>query len=1289
MPQSGATLGEANVLVGADLSKLISGFAVAQRESQAFTARAGKAAATTAASFGALSKNTQSLQRAIQAVDGPLGGVASRLRATQLLFRDTGPFLAAYILGLSAVALATNKWFAATIDAERQAVLLRNALRQTGREAELSAQSMLEYSEALQKTTSFEDEAITAVQTRLSLFERISSDVIPRATKAILDYSEATGKDLSTAAVNIGAAINNPAEALERLNRTEKIFTGEQARMIEEIARGNRQFDEFGKEIKAVDLILEGLEGRFKGTADAARNTLGGALKALGNELSNMTEATGAPLRFMTDSVNLLNDNLKGVVETVKGLGVVGGTIIASKFVGPFVSGLAAAIASEYEFRKAVLSGNAVILGSAEALAMKTAAQVHNVEVVATQIRAERILAETAHTAAVAETELAAQNVNSIITNKKLIETEIELAAARASRGLAVRDPATGKMMSGRTIEQTKAAKAGQDLMNMTKLQTQAEQQLTLAFMAETAALNAVTAAQVKETVVAEAATVAQTAHTAAVGRLTFMARGAETLKRAFAGVGAAIAGATRFLGGPWGVALTAATIGLYFFSNRLFDAEDSTEQFNDAMRQSRDVLDSAEESLRRFNLEQLQGAIAANAKALADTQALLVEKQRAAALKELANASALASGQPAPFADTTPTKEQTDEINDLTLKILEATEAFVALNLKMTSRPPPQRRDTPVIDPELAKRREEFVKSLREEVSALEEVIPQYQSESISLDEVNTKLETRKALTDLEIKAGDNLVTVITKLIARRDALNKTQEKATAFQAAEQELRILKEQIPFLLASGRSRENINEELSFQLDLARELKDLGIEQGSVEADFREEQRRNQLEINRGLELELSNREAVSQAIIDQVDFLFDIEQSTRALAEENRFIGAPEQIRAVAQFREEMERYAIAIEAAGGDATLLRNAIDDLTRSFAEQSRISISGGLFKGMSDDLKRLNLELKIQENTFGMTAGAAAAYRFEQEALFETSERLGSVTEDEVKRIKELGSLYYVAAQRARDFAVKQELVASASSEISSFIRDLRNETISLGDAFMRLADSIADAVIQGSLFGQGPLAGIMGTAEGGGLIGGAIGSALGLGKAAEEASKAAEAAATTALTTSNTALTAATTAQTSATVALTTTTSSLAGANAGLITAMGALTTAVAALTVAIGAKAGTDAASGISDAIQALPVAHKGGIVGTAMPTRRVAVRAGVRVPRYHQGLRQGERLGIFEDGEEIVPKQEVRRRRGRGDTFIANFNGVRTGDDTKGAAQSQMFSAFSDAMFVSRRRNR
>jgi hypothetical protein len=66
-------------------------------------------------------------------------------------------------------------------------------------------------------------------------------------------------------------------------------------------------------------------------------------------------------------------------------------------------------------------------------------------------------------------------------------------------------------------------------------------------------------------------------------------------------------------------------------------------------------------------------------------------------------------------------------------------------------------------------------------------------------------------------------------------------------------------------------------------------------------------------------------------------------------------------------------------------------------------------------------------------------------------------------------------------------------------------------------------------------------------------------------------------------------------------------------------------------------------------------VAHQGGIVGQIASRRTVAANEFIGAPRFHQGLRQNEMPAILERGEEVIPKDQVKRGRG-GDTNIT-FN--------------------------------
>jgi len=65
----------------------------------------------------------------------------------------------------------------------------------------------------------------------------------------------------------------------------------------------------------------------------------------------------------------------------------------------------------------------------------------------------------------------------------------------------------------------------------------------------------------------------------------------------------------------------------------------------------------------------------------------------------------------------------------------------------------------------------------------------------------------------------------------------------------------------------------------------------------------------------------------------------------------------------------------------------------------------------------------------------------------------------------------------------------------------------------------------------------------------------------------------------------------------------------------------------------------------IPDEIPILGWFHKGGIVGkTRTPKALVSPSALAGAKRYHTGLRPNEQVGIFEEGEEIIPKDRARR---------------------------------------------
>lgn len=575
-----------------------------------------------------------------------------------------------------------------------------------------------------------------------------------------------------------------------------------------------------------------------------------------------------------------------------------------------------------------------------------------------------------------------------------------------------------------------------------------------------------------------------------------------------------------------------------------------------------------------------------------------------------------------------------------------------------------------------LAERRSEVATALRDEVAGLDALLPRLLANGQTSAEVTRQLQiesqVREQLTQLKLTEADADGKAIAAdirakaeqsrgvdlALAKRDALAASEDLVAGLQAETAAFELTAQGAAEAAESLRLLAEIEKGVAIDAEeFDRRVKNVGKAAGSREqASMFEELHQEIQRTERDLSVA---RQTIGGSSADVARLAFEHEALARAMKNVNEVAG-PE----IALIKSQAEQYGELIGKLQAVA-----AISDL--------------------SMQVRQMNTEVAILGDTFGMSAGDAAAFRLEQETLFRIMAAKGRVTEDEARSVRELANAYGVGAQRAADFAAKQDAMMFASDELSGFISELRAGTLSLGDAFMKLAESIADAVIQASLFGQGPLAGILGTKEGGGLIGGAIGSALGLGKAAEGVGDAAAMSLAGAeLTTAGAALSAAAAALSQAAASLAISGSAAGGGAGGIAGAVGSLGGLFGG-----GAAAGAgalDAMGGI-DAALAAGVFHSGLKPGAAPSARRaVPVSTFIRAPRLHSGLRQGEFPAILEDGEEVIPKGESRRMRraGGGDTFNFNISGNPDADGIKRSIP-QIMSRAADQQFVSRRRNR
>jgi len=205
----------------------------------------------------------------------------------------------AAVVSIAALSSQLNRFIDATVTNEKAQAQLGAAIASTGGAAGKSLQDLNAHAAALQKITAFGDETINAMQGVLLTFTQIKGDQFDAATAAILNVATAMGTDLKSAALQVGKALNDPVLGMTALSRSGIQFTEAQKEMVKGMVASNNV-------IGAQTIILAELERQFGGSAEAARNTLGGALASLRNAFGDLFELSGPASEGLRASIERL-----------------------------------------------------------------------------------------------------------------------------------------------------------------------------------------------------------------------------------------------------------------------------------------------------------------------------------------------------------------------------------------------------------------------------------------------------------------------------------------------------------------------------------------------------------------------------------------------------------------------------------------------------------------------------------------------------------------------------------------------------------------------------------------------------------------------------------------------------------------------------------------------------------------------------------------------------------------------------------------------------------------------
>lgn len=230
------------------------------------------------------------------------GRIGRAIRALQALrlsaFVVVGAIGSAIAVSLKAVP-AFAKW-------EKQMLTVEQVVRATGGAAGRTAQDIDRLEESISKTTLATGDQVKDAAAQLLTFRSVSEDVFDRALKASQDLAAVGFGTVSSSAVQLGKALEDPEKGLAALRRVGVSFTASQREMI-------KNFLETGRAAEAQRAILRAIEQQVGGAGAAQAGGLAGAFHLLSEETGDWFEIIGGKVARLIS----LNSLLRGLASAV------------------------------------------------------------------------------------------------------------------------------------------------------------------------------------------------------------------------------------------------------------------------------------------------------------------------------------------------------------------------------------------------------------------------------------------------------------------------------------------------------------------------------------------------------------------------------------------------------------------------------------------------------------------------------------------------------------------------------------------------------------------------------------------------------------------------------------------------------------------------------------------------------------------------------------------------------------------------------------------------------------
>lgn len=249
----------------------------------------------------AIKNNLDEISRSANKAEGELGEVT---KEANILAKVLGSVIGQSLLVAGVFATISIKAVKAFAEAEKSSLRLQAVLRATGGAAGLSAQEIIKLGDEIEGVSFFTSEQVQDAASVLATFKSVTADVFEDAIRLSTDMATVFGGDASSAATQLGKALQEPVEGISALRRVGVSFTETQKDQI-------KNFVETNQLVKAQKIILDELAAQVGGAASGTASGLSGAYDNLGDSLGEVQEDFG---EFIADALNL-----QGILQSLTG----------------------------------------------------------------------------------------------------------------------------------------------------------------------------------------------------------------------------------------------------------------------------------------------------------------------------------------------------------------------------------------------------------------------------------------------------------------------------------------------------------------------------------------------------------------------------------------------------------------------------------------------------------------------------------------------------------------------------------------------------------------------------------------------------------------------------------------------------------------------------------------------------------------------------------------------------------------------------------------------------------